>query len=251
MEQIDPPDRIALWVVPRSVSTAFERVFIERKDTTVIHEPFGVYYYNSKERRNERHIKAYPPQPEYEFDHIMNDKILKPHDNALWFMKDMPYHVTSRMTADFAKIFRNTFLIRKPEDAISSHYNLAPDLTIEEAGYPDQKRFFNISMNECNEPPIVVDADDFRTHPESIMRQYCDRLGIAHKPEAMQWEKKEIDIWKISESWHKDAIVSTHIIPPQNKNNVELPTRIKEMIEECQEYYREMFQYRILPSTNL
>ena len=31
---------VALWAVPRSISTAFERVFVERDDFEVLHEPF-------------------------------------------------------------------------------------------------------------------------------------------------------------------------------------------------------------------
>ena len=40
------PTRLALWAVPRSVSTAFERVFIDRDDALVLHEPFSHAYYH-------------------------------------------------------------------------------------------------------------------------------------------------------------------------------------------------------------
>ena len=36
---------VALWAVPRSISTAFERVFVERDDFEVLHEPFSAAYY--------------------------------------------------------------------------------------------------------------------------------------------------------------------------------------------------------------
>src|SRR5919108_185331 len=39
------PKPIALWAVPRSLSTAFERVFVERDDLEVLHEPFSASYY--------------------------------------------------------------------------------------------------------------------------------------------------------------------------------------------------------------
>jgi sulfotransferase family protein len=35
---------VALWAVPRSMSTAFERVFVERDDFEGIHEPFSASY---------------------------------------------------------------------------------------------------------------------------------------------------------------------------------------------------------------
>jgi hypothetical protein len=36
---------IALWTHPRSISTAFERVMMERKDFKILHEPFSYLYY--------------------------------------------------------------------------------------------------------------------------------------------------------------------------------------------------------------
>ena len=46
---------IALWAVPRSISTAFERVFVERGDFKVFHEPFSASYYYSEERQSDRY----------------------------------------------------------------------------------------------------------------------------------------------------------------------------------------------------
>lgn len=36
---------IALWTHPRSISTAFERVMMERGDFKILHEPFSYLYY--------------------------------------------------------------------------------------------------------------------------------------------------------------------------------------------------------------
>ena len=45
---------VALWAVPRSISTAFERVFVERDDFEVLHEPFSYAYYYGPDRPNDR-----------------------------------------------------------------------------------------------------------------------------------------------------------------------------------------------------
>lgn len=47
---------LVLWAVPRSASTAFERVFIERGEHEVIHEPFSATYYHSTQRRSDRFL---------------------------------------------------------------------------------------------------------------------------------------------------------------------------------------------------
>ena len=36
---------VALWTYPRTISTAFERVMMERGDFEVLHEPFSYLYY--------------------------------------------------------------------------------------------------------------------------------------------------------------------------------------------------------------
>jgi hypothetical protein len=51
---------IALWAVPRSLSTAFERVFVERDDLEVLHEPFSASYYYSEERLSDRYSDVEP-----------------------------------------------------------------------------------------------------------------------------------------------------------------------------------------------
>lgn len=44
----------ALWAVPRSRSTVFERVFMERGDFEVLHEPFSIAYYCGSDRISDR-----------------------------------------------------------------------------------------------------------------------------------------------------------------------------------------------------
>lgn len=42
---------LALWAHPRSLSTVFGRVMIERGDLLVLHEPFSYLYYGPQGRR--------------------------------------------------------------------------------------------------------------------------------------------------------------------------------------------------------
>ena len=55
---------IALWAAPRSISTAFERIFVEREDFEVYHEPFAASYYFSEQRRSDRYPDK-EPRKEY------------------------------------------------------------------------------------------------------------------------------------------------------------------------------------------
>jgi aerobic carbon-monoxide dehydrogenase large subunit len=66
---------IVLWAVPRSVSTAFERVFIERGDMVVLHEPFSLSYYYSPERCEDRY-RDVPVSAEHSYARVL-DRILE------------------------------------------------------------------------------------------------------------------------------------------------------------------------------
>ena len=67
---------VALWAVPRSVSTALERVFVERGDFKVFHEPFSASYYYSTERRSNRFAEE-ETKEEYKPENILA-RILEP-----------------------------------------------------------------------------------------------------------------------------------------------------------------------------
>ena len=57
------PKPVVLWSHPRSVSTAFERAFIQRDDVQCFHEPFGEPFYYGPNRMSNRYdadqCKAY------------------------------------------------------------------------------------------------------------------------------------------------------------------------------------------------
>ena len=232
---------IALWAVPRSISTAFERVFVERGDFKVFHEPFSVSYYFSTERRSARYADR-EPKEEYGYEEVLS-KLLAPYDKPVFF-KDMAYYVAGLMTPEFAARFRNTFLIREPRRVISSFHKIWPDFTLEEAGYEELHRLFGYAEEAGEEQPIVVDAADLSEDPEGVIAAYCEALGIPFIPEALSWEPREVPEWEIWEEWHEDAQNSTGIgkLP---REPVELPEELEEVYRRCLPYYEALHAKRL------
>src|SRR3712207_6127454 len=129
VEGTTSPRPIALWAVPRSISTAFERVFVERDDFEVFHEPFGDSYYYSEERPSGRYSEV-EPKAEYNYQNVLST-ILEPREKRV-FVKDMAYHADGLIGSRFAANFSNTFIIRDPKYVIASLYNMWPDFRSEE-----------------------------------------------------------------------------------------------------------------------
>ena len=159
---------VALWAVPRSVSTALERVFLQRGDFKVFHEPFSATYYFSPERRSDR-FAGKEPEEDYGHEKILA-RILECKEKPVYF-KDMAYHVAGFMIPEFIGGFTNTFIIRDPAPVIASLYSFWPDSTFEEVGYEQQHRLFGLAVQN-GEDPAVVDAADLLHAPRVLPAQH-------------------------------------------------------------------------------
>ncbi|CAA9422013.1 MAG: Similarity [uncultured Rubrobacteraceae bacterium] len=231
---------VALWAVPRSISTAFERVFVERGDFKVFHEPFSASYYYSPERRSDRFTDV-EPKEEHCFAEVTN-RLLAPSAKPVFF-KDMAYYVSGSMTPEFVERFRNTFIIREPRAVLASFSKLWPNFTFEEAGFEELHRLFEYTV-ELGQEPVVVDAADLSEDPETIVAAYCERIGVPFIPDALTWEPREVPEWEMWDEWHEDAQKSTGI-GKLSREEVELSDELEEIARRCLPYYEAMHAKRI------
>ena len=173
---------VALWAVPRSISTAFERVFVERDDFEVLHEPFSAAYYYGEDRVSDRFAGA-ESKPEYSYERVVED-VFRPREERV-FVKDMAYQAKKVLSPEFASRFVNTFIIRDPKYVLMSLYKMWPDFTLEETGYEDLYRLFKYTT-DAGEDVAVVDAMTFSENPAGRTRRLLRaprgavHIGFAH-----------------------------------------------------------------------
>lgn len=240
---------IALWTHPRSISTAFERVMMERKDFTILHEPFSYLCYVTEKKsaiqqeyEDPNHPTTYPEIVEY---------ILKTGADTPVFFKDMCSHCFDQLKADEAFMLRltNTFLIRDPAKAIPSYYAMNPEVGRDEIGLEQLVGIYQKVRDLKGGTPVVVDADDLEDNPEGTVEAYCEAVGIRYIPEALRWEpdhKKEWDIWK---NWHADAAKSSGIQKNMEKFEVTIENsdHLKSYYDYHLPFYEEMYKFRVVP----
>jgi hypothetical protein len=77
-----PYKPVALWAVPRSISTAFERVFVERNDFEVFHEPFSASYHYSEDRLSARYSNV-KPEAAHNYQNVLGS-ILGPREKRVF-----------------------------------------------------------------------------------------------------------------------------------------------------------------------
>src|SRR3712207_1714774 len=199
---------IALWAVPRSISTAFERVFVEREDFEVLHEPFSASYYYSRDRLSYRYSEV-EPEEQHNYENVLRE-VLKPRDRRA-FVKDMAYHAKGLIGSGFLSNFVNTFIIRDPKYVIASLHKKWPDFTLEETGFEQIYNLFRYATEVNGEEVVVVDAMSFSENPAGILAAYCEHLGVPFNQDSLSWESREVRRW---ESWgggHSEDRESTRL----------------------------------------
>jgi hypothetical protein len=212
----------------RSVSTALERVFVERGDFKVFHEPALP---PTTTRWSER-FAATETKREYGCEEVL-DLMLGVQEKPVYF-EDMAYHVAAVMDDEFVSRFTNTFIIREPAPVLSSLSSFWPDFTLEETGYEQQHRPFEVAV-ENGEDPAVVDAADLTADPTATIRAYCEKLGVPVMPESLSWEPGEVPEWEMWSEWHEEVQDSTGIKREP----------LEGVYESCLSYYEELHAKRV------
>jgi hypothetical protein len=245
-------DILALWTHPRSISTAFERVMMERGDFNVLHEPFSYLYYvhEGGASIDQQYVDTDHPT---DYNGI-KDHILKASDHGSVFFKDMCAHCYDRVVEDKAFLERvtHTFLIRNPEKAIASYYAMNKEVTLEEIGLKQLCGVFK-AVQDLGLDTVVVDADDLEEAPDGTVQAYCDGLDIPFIPESMTWESGQQKEWDIWEDWHKDAAKTTAI----QKNvetfdvTVDNNAHLKNFYDHQMPYYEALYNQRVAPVDSL
>jgi len=239
---------VALWAVPRSVSTAFERMMRARGDLEVIHEPFSAYYYFSHDRANDNLNKEVPPDPSHHWTAI-RDRIAALADERPAFFKDMAYHLSRCMTPDLVARYTNTFLVRDPRETLPSLYRLYPEASLEETGFDQQLRLIELTRAETGADPVVIDAAELLASPEQTVAFYCRQVGLPFVPESLSWEPGTQPGWETWAPWHETTTTATSGFDRDAgtdpvEDEVEVPPGV---LEHCLETYERIIAFRRPP----
>lgn len=232
---------LALWATPRTVSTAFERMMIERGDLRVLDEPWSRAYYLGPDRRSERFPLVFPESTAA----AVEAGVLAAAAHGPLFVKDMAYHAVATITDDALAAMRHTLLIREPRPALVSLHRRWPDFTDDEAGHRAQGRMFDRIVEVTSRPPLVIDSDVLRAEPRRIADAWCDAVGIERRPDALRWDPGMRPEWPLWHDWYRAAAASHGFEPPRPGAPEEVPERVAALMPEAQAAYDRLRAYAI------
>lgn len=241
-------DIIFLWAHPRSVSSAMERIMLERGDMTTFHEPFIYVYYVHEAKKA---LPCFDVDPDHPTSYLDIKRMLfAAAERRTIFVKDMCYYLTEHIMDDpeFIQRIRNTFLIRTPEKSIPSYFKIDKQLSSEEVGLEAEYRYFERVVELTGQTPIVIDAEDVQADTEGTMRAYCRALGIEFIPESLNWHTAVPEAWQFVAGWHGDLSKSKGIAKSvASSTRTDDDPRLRQYCEHHLPFYLELRKHRLAP----
>ena len=251
-----PPPHIFLWCHPRSVSSVFERSIRELKGVKVFYEAHNCAYYQGEINKPESQ-----PENPITFESV-DEKLLQPYpEYDAVFIRDHAYFIKGRykkyISGEFSS-FKHTFLIRDPRKSFHSFIRLSKEagfhIIPEEYGFREVYDMYKVIKEGIDPNPVIVDADDLLNNPKEIMRSYCNATGLVYTDDMLTWTPGIVEDWKKVNPhymiFHKAAMFSSGFTKPTDStsppmNIDELPTDVKEILQDAMTCYEEMYSARI------
>lgn len=231
--------RICVWSGPRNISTALMYSFANRTDTRVIDEPLYAHYLTCTgvDHPGRKEVLA---SQENDANKVVNEVILKDYPEPILFIKNMAHHLTGMQT-DFLDELVNVFLIRSPEEVITSLIKNLPSPVMRDTGFEMEHEIFK-SLRAKGLRPLVIDARELLTDPEKILKAFCAEVGIPFSAQMLAWAKgprPEDGVW--AKYWYDNVHNSTGFAAYQPKNRP-VPEKLKPLLESCRHYYHLLYK---------
>lgn len=245
---------VMLWAVPRSVSTAFEKMMRTRGDHECFHEPFGEPWYAGPEAMAPLRRRSAVPG-ESTFVEVLRT-LRTAAERGPVFSKDFPHYLLGRWDTEvdgrpWLDGMVHSFLIRDPRQQLASLRHRWADLEEGEAGHEGQRRLFDELTAATGTPPPVIDADDLLDDPAAIVDAWCAAVGIPPDPSALSWEASsttsEFSFYD-GGSWHENLASSTGLRRQRQEYSVDhTHPDIADMVTRALEHYEHLRAHRLRP----
>lgn len=250
--QKERPQIIALWAVPRSMSTAFEKAISGSPDVETLHEPFTDCYYFGPQRRSARYGDSIAVE---NFDRHAAIELIKNASNTTAskiLFKELAFQAYRYVDNDFLLQIANTFIIRHPKRVIASLLRLKPDFTEEELGFQALNDLYDRVTSLTGKPPIVIEGEQFRANPQCILENFCLAHELNYTNDMLNWGSGLLRPWlphevESQKKWHATLENSQTILPPTiMASAIDLSHQQSEMYTRAQKIYDKIMQ-TVLP----
>ncbi len=222
---IDSYMLVFLWCVPRSVSTAFEKMIWYSGLFKVISVP-TIDLYKQSQMSKEK-LSSVERRIESTFNSILAQS-----NKTNIFVKDMAYHAEPFINTNVIQNSKHVFLTRNPKYSIPSLYKMRTDFSEDQPGFEGQLKLLKRVERLTNRLPLVIDANDLTSNPKATVESFFNCINVPMPKGILSWPSEALPAWSERKKWHIQAEKSTEF---ENRilhsNQGEMPDRILSCIE--------------------
>jgi len=236
--------RIAMWSGPRNISTAMMRSFENRDDTAVVDEPFYAAYLAKTGLDHPMREEVLASQPT-DWRAVV-DALRAPQEQPVFYQKHMTHHMLPEFGLDWVKDCRNAFLIRAPEEVLSSYTEKRGDVTLADIGFVQQGELFDREAQRLGHAPPVIESSDVLKNPRGALTALCGALGIPFTEKMLAWPAGHRDsdgVW--APAWYDAVERSTGFGAYREKEKAPLPDSLKPIADVARVYYEKLSTHRL------
>jgi hypothetical protein len=230
------------WTVPRTVSTSFERMIIERGDHAVFDEPFSRSYYFGPEQRSDR----FPVRRDEHSVAAVIAEIAAAAEQRPVFAKDMAYQAIDLVDHEVLAVWQHCFLIRHPAATLRSLAGVWPDFTDDETGWSALDRMADL-VEAAGHPLVVVESEQLCADPVAVVTAWCRAMGWVFDRAALTWEPGMQPEWELWPEWHASSSAATGFrpLPDEVELSPDAPARWRDALAEALPVHTRLAAHRV------
>lgn len=236
--------RIAMWSGPRNISTAMMRSWENRKDCSVVDEPFYAFYLHQTQSPHPMFDAVVDSQPT-EFDCVSAQLSQAPCQTDIQYQKHMTHHMLGNCDLSWTKSLKHCFLIREPAYVINSYTNSRGECSSDDIGIVRQFELYQ-SISEISGQKIpVIDSLSVLQNPEGMIKALCASLDVPFEQSMLSWSKgrrASDGVW--ADHWYNSVEQSTGF-SSASVQPIQLNLEQQKLAEKLEPYYQSLKQHAL------
>lgn len=238
--------RIAMWSGPRNISTAMMRSWGNRPDTVVCDEPLYAHYLVQRPEVRHPGREEIIAQNETDWRKVaarLSGPV--PEGKPLFYQKHMAHHLLPNIGRDWLDHLTHCFLIRDPQEMLTSLLRKYPQAALEDTGLPQQVELFHFIVAKTGRTPPVLDAQDVLENPRRLLSLLCESLAVEFTEAMLQWPagRRATDgVW--AAHWY-DAVERSTGFQPYRPKHETVPKENRPLLRQSLVLYHRLYSHRL------
>ncbi|WNC72669.1 HAD family hydrolase [Thalassotalea psychrophila] len=239
--------KIAMWSGPRNISTAMMRSWENRQDTQVVDEPFYAYYL-AQTKVDHPMAKEVLASQSNSWQQVSEQLSQTNYQQSIFYQKHMTHHMLDDIDLTWTKKLSHCFLIRDPMCVINSYVKKMPSVNSDDIGIKRQLQLYQQITDITGQDIPIIDSKDVLINPKGILSKLCETLGIDFDENMLNWPKGtrvSDGVW--AEHWYEN-VEASNSFAPYKKPLIKLSEQQRQLAQENDYYYQQLYQKRIISS---